>query len=186
MQNSVLKSLHVFFIAIVLFSACKKDSNTTPPTVNGPWNTNFIFGNFTLNGIGVTTNQDGYSLAYQNDYVTQSTLTGLFASNNLTSTSMRLYVPTESNYVTVVTNQSIKFQTNSFETPDVYSTGSFINQQTFGGQLYSVYEFQGIYSAPPVINSSNFANVVFSCDVIYKENNNAVGTRSITAEVYKR
>ena len=188
MQKLLTHPIHLLFVVLVLLSACEKEKTTPTPTpTNGPWKTDFIFGNFSLNGYAVTTNQDGTSLAYQADYVTSSSLLNTFSTINFTNTSVRIYVPTEDNYVTVVSNQSIQFQTEGgYETANVYNSGSFVNQQTIGGQLYSVYQLQGVYGGSPTINATNFANVVFTCNVSYKENDVVVGTRTIGVEVYKR
>lgn len=171
-------------MALVTVVSCNSEDDAPPSSK--PWTEDFVFGNFTVNSVGVTTNQDGVSATYQADYVNASDLPGA----DFGVLTINIYIPTEEEYSTILYNISAVISLESGEsTANLFDSeaSSFVNQTYLGDQLYSVYQLAAVYPAGgTVINASNFANIVFQMQADYEEGENVKGTRSIGVEVYKR
>ena len=143
-----------------------------------------LMGNFQINSVPVVTNQDGTSKNIIDDYVLPSQLPNV----DLELFTMHLYAPVDADVSTTVSNVRVYVgRTDGSRTGDIYLSGQFLQRTTVNGQLYSVYQLNGIYRAPPTLRKTNFANVTFEMTLSYEDaQGKPLTDRAITLSVYQR
>ena len=180
----------IFFVFILtLLSGCVGDDGSSdtpapqPPAQSSePWKVTMLMGNFAVNSGNVTTHEDGASVDYLTDYVNVADL----PTSSMEMFTLNAYIPTSDAYSVTVTGVNVTVRDmNANASPNIYydDASQFIERITLGGQLYSVFRVAGFYSGG--ISRSNFANIVFTLQIAYKNGSSTVGTRTAKLEIFK-
>ncbi|HEX3139638.1 MAG TPA: hypothetical protein VHQ87_06270 [Rhizobacter sp.] len=158
-----------------------------PAATGTPWTTQVTMGNFSINSASITTNQDGVSVDYIDDYVNASAL----PSGNFQNLTINAYIPVTDAYTIDVTGVNVQMHTTgNLSSGNIYlDTGSsFLQRTTINGRLYSVFRVAASYDGSRGnFTAANFANVVFTLQIRYTNSSDqVVGTRTSNFSVYKR
>jgi hypothetical protein len=163
MISNILKASALLFVFLI-FISCEKD-NDNNSNVDAVWEKQFYFGNFTVNGQPVLTNEEETTSEFIKDFVCYNAL----PSSSFTNVSFYVYIPTNvesipgfevSSHVIFYDGTNISFGRGDNQL-NVVDNESIIN-----GVSYSVFSVE--VSVPiNLITRDNFQQLRFDFDMIH-------------------
>lgn len=163
MISNILKVSTLLFVFLMLTS-CEEEDNDNNPSANidAIWDNQFLFGNTTINGQSVITNEVETTSEFIEDAVCYSNL----PSSSFTSVSFYVYIPRNDQTIPGfdVTDLVIFFANTSIFTQESNRQLSVVGTNIINGVSYSIFLVE-VFLPSDLITRDNFQQLRFDFDM---------------------